>query len=556
MIQHYLKSIFISLFSLVGISISAQTTILNETLLTQESFSTFTGVSVTGTQAWYFSPVYGAVCNGYAGGQSYANEDWFVSPAMNLSQMNDVKLTFDHTRGNASVLNVGVSQGWYKVFATANYSGNPSTTTWVELTGVDHNVPVAWQYISSGDLTIPQAAKSAASRIAFKYVSSATQSATWEIKNVQVTVEPQSNPNTASFKITTWNTEWLGCTSEGPEDEALQLSNVASAMLAMNSDIYCIQEVTNNQASPTIATLVSLLGSDQWDGRIVSADPDGCDQRQAILFKKARVQFVNASMLNTGSNAQNNTYYYNWSSGRYPAVYNVNLLSGNSVVPVSIINIHAKAEDGNAMSYTRRLGASEALKAILDGPAYNSKNVMVIGDFNDYLLGTNSSSCNCSSSPYQNFMNDPQRYAGITQSILATGGNPTIQNLFVSNELASNYISGSAVREMSVPQSIGGYYNTTSNHVPISARFEFSTLSDADFVKADEKALNVYPNPVADELKISGADLQIDAVQVFDLAGRAIRFMTENADTIDVSNLPSGIYVLRVGTKSTRFIKH
>ncbi|MGK4568354.1 hypothetical protein [Flavobacterium sp. 3HN19-14] len=141
----------------------------------------------------------------------------------------------------------------------------------------------------------------------------------------------------------------------GPTDETLQVNNIAAAMLAMNSDIYCIQEITNTVANPSIATLVSLLGSDVWEGRIVPGNTDECDQRQAIIYKKAKVQFVSASQLSSGGASQGNSYYYNWTSGRFPALYNLNLLAGNNVIPVAVINIHAKAEDDVAASYTRRL---------------------------------------------------------------------------------------------------------------------------------------------------------------------------------------------------------
>ncbi len=82
-----LNQLFVLLaFVCLGINkLQAQTTLLDETLLSQESFGMFTPVSVAGAQNWYFSTQYGAVCNGYTGGQSYANEDWLLSPVMNLS---------------------------------------------------------------------------------------------------------------------------------------------------------------------------------------------------------------------------------------------------------------------------------------------------------------------------------------------------------------------------------------------------------------------------------------------------------------------------------------
>ncbi len=538
--------------------VRAQTNILDQSLLTQQSFDLFSTFSVTGTQTWNHSSTYGAVCSGYVAGQNYENEDWLISPIMNLTQTDNVKLTFNHTRGSAAVFNTGVAEGWYKVYATADYSGDPTSTQWVELTPYNQNVLVAWQYISSGELLIPDEVKSENSRIAFRYKSVAGQSATWEIKNVKVTGEPQAtNPNAGVFKITNWNTEWLGCTQFGPIDETLQINNIATAMLAMNSDIYCIQEVSNTVATPTIATLVSLLGSDVWGGSIAPTNSGDCNQRQGIIYKKARVQLVSSEELSNGVPAQGNSYYYNWSSGRYPSLYNVNLLAGSTLVPLSLVNIHAKAEDGNAMSYTRRLGGAQALKTVLDGATYNAKNLIVIGDFNDYLTGTTSTACNCIDSPYKNFIDDPTDYSGITQSLTNTLGNsPIIEHMIISNELFGSYVSNSANRESSVSSSISDYYNTTSNHLPVSATFQFSVLGNTQFSPSSTSSLIVHPNPVKDELQFdfAGADKNT-TVTICDITGRQIQSEKASHNTINVAALPAGVYLLKVGNHAAKFVK-
>lgn len=558
--QNYYRLLLLLVLSGFGVNLSsAQTTILDQTLLTQTSFNTFTAFSVTGSQNWSFSFMYGAVSSGFAGGQNFENEDWLVSPIMNLQQTDNVKLTFSHTRGNAAVMNVGVTQGWYKVFATSNYTGDPATTQWIELTGLNQTIPTAWQYVSSGELVIPDAAKSQNSRIAFRYMSSATQSATWEIKNVKVIGEPQAtNPNAGVFKITNWNTEWLGCTSFGPTNETLQINNVVAAMRSMNSDIYCIQEVSNSTANPSIATLVSLLGNDQWEGKMAPSTTDDCDQRQGIIYKKSRVQFVGASQLSNGNASQGNSYSYNWSSGRFPALYIVNLVSGTTLVPVSIVNIHAKAEDGNAASYTRRLGASQGLKTILDAASYNSKNLIVIGDFNDFLVGTSSNTCACTVSPYKNFVDDTANYSSITKDIIDVNVNwgvrPIIENMIISNELSSNYISSSVAQEVGVSQNISNYFNTTSNHLPVSARFQFSVLDTPEF--AQKSPLAIYPNPVKEELKFDTAGLENDTVvQVYDLTGRQMNCRQIDANTVNVGTLPAGVFILKAGSRFGRFVK-
>lgn len=160
---------------------------LYETLLTQSSFNTFSSFSVTGSQTWSFDARYGATMSGYNAGTSYANEDWLISPVIDLSASNHPVLVFDHARGPAGSINVGVSEGYYTVWVTNEYTNGdaPNPDNWVELSGVVHGTS-AWDYVSSGNLAIPDAYKTATTRIAFRYLSIDGASATWEIKNVVV----------------------------------------------------------------------------------------------------------------------------------------------------------------------------------------------------------------------------------------------------------------------------------------------------------------------------------------------------------------------------------
>ena len=219
-------------------------------------------------------------------------------------------------------------------------------------------------------------------------------------------------------------------------------------------------------------------------------------------------------------------------------------------MPVTLVNIHAKAEDNNPMSYTRRLGASVGLKAILDGASYNTKNVILIGDYNDYLTGTTSEACQCTDSPYKNFMDDTANYRGITSAL----PNPIIENIIVSNELSGNYVAGSVLRQNNIRQSIQDFFNTTSNHIPVSATFQFAT-ANVPTVKAND-TWAIYPNPVKDALNVSVSGVVNDsAVQVYDITGRQVLAVKLSGNALNVSNLPSGIYILKMEGKSGKFIK-
>ena len=162
----------------------------NQTLTTQASFNTFSSYSVLGEQEWYQNSShleYGAVISGYANNTSYANEDWFISPIIDLSGSTSPILNFEHARGPQDSMNVGVEEGYYTVWVTNDYpeGADPSQERWVELP-ILNQPTVKWQFVSAGDLVIPAEFKTATCRIAFRYLSADGASATWEIKNVVV----------------------------------------------------------------------------------------------------------------------------------------------------------------------------------------------------------------------------------------------------------------------------------------------------------------------------------------------------------------------------------
>lgn len=162
--------------------------ILAESLLTEASFNKFTAYSVKGDEKWTFDAKYGAKMSGYvtADSKSYENEDWFITPALNLEGKTEVKIKFDHARGPKGSIEVGVTEGWYKVLVSTDYTeGDPTAATWTEVEGITHGTS-AWGYVSSGEVALPAAALKANARVAFKYICSDAESATWEIKNIEI----------------------------------------------------------------------------------------------------------------------------------------------------------------------------------------------------------------------------------------------------------------------------------------------------------------------------------------------------------------------------------
>ncbi|GHT22475.1 hypothetical protein AGMMS4957_12730 [Bacteroidia bacterium] len=72
-----------------------------------------------------------------------------------------------------------------------------------------------------------------------------------------------------------------------------------------------------------------------------------------------------------------------------------------------------------------------------------------------------------------------------------------------------------------------------------------------DDIDMDKDKIAVYPNPARDDLFIK-SDTPIEKVEIFDISGhtvetwRAASLQQGNSQTINVSHLPDGIYLVRV----------
>jgi hypothetical protein len=70
----------------------------------------------------------------------------------------------------------------------------------------------------------------------------------------------------------------------------------------------------------------------------------------------------------------------------------------------------------------------------------------------------------------------------------------------------------------------------------------------------DRTEIRIYPNPVRDELRIAGCELKEgETIAIYDLSGRAL--MTERETVINVSRLSRGVYFVKIGNYTGKFIK-
>ena len=138
----------------------------------------WTAVNVLGTAVWniqqFGNPKPCVVMSGNG------NEDWLISKPITLAGYKNYYLSFE-TDGRASV-----PSNPLEVYVTDNYTGSLDPKNWTKLNPtLDSDMSKFAPFVNSGKLDISNfAGKNVV--VAFKYTSTDTASATWELDNVKV----------------------------------------------------------------------------------------------------------------------------------------------------------------------------------------------------------------------------------------------------------------------------------------------------------------------------------------------------------------------------------
>lgn len=189
--NNFLKSIFLLVTSAVTLtSCVGDDDYVIPTLnvpLFSEGFETnwndWTKISVTGAQEWRLDTQFGnpgscAVMSGFASGSNNVNEDWLISPEIDLSSVDGAIMTFQTaSRFTGNPLEIKIS--------TDYTTENPNAATWTNLSATLDTNTAAYVWTNSGNIDISSFVGGNV-RIAFRYTSTSSASTTWEVDNILI----------------------------------------------------------------------------------------------------------------------------------------------------------------------------------------------------------------------------------------------------------------------------------------------------------------------------------------------------------------------------------
>ncbi len=155
---------------------------INGVTLFKDDFATlgnWTAVNVSGAATWATTTFGNPAPSAMMDGKRLANEDWLVlAKPVSLAGYSDGFLSFEtDARYDGKPI---------EVYATENYTGTPSTTTWTKLNPMlDTDLAAFGGWVSSGNVSL-KAFTGKNVTVAVKYTSVAGASTIWEIDNFQI----------------------------------------------------------------------------------------------------------------------------------------------------------------------------------------------------------------------------------------------------------------------------------------------------------------------------------------------------------------------------------
>jgi len=146
----------------------------------EAGFGDWQTVSVLGDQVWEIDshghPGNCAKVTGYEGG-NHANEDWLISPAINLSDATSAVLKFQTAKNYTG--------DPLKLMISTDYEGDVANATWIEHSAAWSSG--SWTWVDSGDIDLAEYFGNTI-HIAYKFTCSDSGSATWEVDNIHILV--------------------------------------------------------------------------------------------------------------------------------------------------------------------------------------------------------------------------------------------------------------------------------------------------------------------------------------------------------------------------------
>lgn len=188
------------------------------------TFGTWDTISVASDKDWFiddFGTDVFAKASGYQG--NAPSDDWLISPPIQLNNYTNEVLTFisasNYTGPDLEVL----------ISTDYTGSGNPTSATWTALPATLSTG--SWVWTPSGSIDLSGYAGTG--YVAFRYTSTATDAATWEVDDVVITASPAGTPTLSLNEFLADNETAYMDPSDNEYDEWIEIYNPGNSGVSL-----------------------------------------------------------------------------------------------------------------------------------------------------------------------------------------------------------------------------------------------------------------------------------------------------------------------------------
>jgi len=362
------------------------------------------------------------------------------------------------------------------------------------------------------------------------------------------TVTAQNFPklgNDTLLDVACWNVEWFGDTGNGPSDETTQFNNVKALIDKTELDVFALAEVSNQNTYNTL----SLQLAAKYDTYISTFS---ATQKMALYWRKNMFDVVGFETLNILT-TENFTF-----ASRPPLQVCLKTKTGNKIDTIYFVVVHLKAIS-DLDSYNRRKAASGLLKTYVETNLIGKKFI-VLGDWNDDL---DASTYQSAETPFKNFLD--AKYTFPSKELTDAGkssyafNSNMIDHIMNSRTLDSFYLKGSAKVFDNATTYAANFSNTTSDHWPVYAFYDWKKLTTVTIPIGNESyeklaEVKAWPNPFSNEITIQLNTAGFE-VQLLNINGTRLfeSIATQAEKTINTEGLPSGVYYISINQNGQTF---
>lgn len=164
-----------------------------ETFATDSGEFVTDGVKANNVDVWQFASGYGMKASARVNSTNYAATSWLTSPWIDLTSVGAAAVTFDHVQRYAGTPSTELTF-WAKT--------DEANADWQQLTIPTYSAGNNWDFVNSGEILLGSGLAGHNVKVAFKYISTTDNSATWEIKDFSVVEKVYTTEFTMADEIT------------------------------------------------------------------------------------------------------------------------------------------------------------------------------------------------------------------------------------------------------------------------------------------------------------------------------------------------------------------